>query len=167
MRRPRLHHVPLDRTRRTAGAFLHDFAAWNVWVTLTFRFDVQEPVAQGLVRALFRAVADGSHMWTTIAWGPQADGKIHFHALWEVPRAAMGDRESLDDACVRWRKLWPRQNHVCGLAEVEPFDASGSAASYMAEHPIWEPPWLVCPRPQPCRRRKGCVMQRARYRSEM
>ncbi len=136
-----------------AGAFVHNFALWNWFITLNFRFpDVTESRARGHLRRWLDALAAeaGDHLKVAFAIEGHASGVPHFHALVAFP----------DDAAFvstdRGHGLW-----TVGMARVRVFAPHAGGAWYVVKTGAWDLTY-GCPRDQHrCRRHGGCAFARA------
>lgn len=136
-----------------AGAFVHNFARWNWFVALNFRFDdVKEGRARGLFRRWLDALASeaGTHLKVAFAIEPHLSGAPHVHALIAVPEDAKF--VSID----RGRTLW-----AFGQSWIRDFDEDAGGAWYVTKTANWDLTY-ACPRSaHKCRRHGGCAFARA------
>jgi hypothetical protein len=135
-----------------AGAFVHNFAAWSWFVTLTFQFrDVGEPRARGLLRRWLDALAAdaGAHLKVAFAVEGHRDGSPHIHALVAFPDDAVPVTTSRGDG------LW-----YAGNARVRIFAPHAGGAWYVTKTTVWDLTY-GCPRDaHRCRRQGGCAFAR-------
>jgi hypothetical protein len=140
---------------KATGAFIHNYAKWDWYVTLTFRFAVTQPRAiELLCRWLESLAAEArSHVLGGCALENHGSGLIHIHTL-----------VCFEDACPvttdRGDDLW-----TFGLSHVRVFNPSRGGAWYIAKETIkarerWGQK-LGCPRTHRCRRKGGCARAKA------
>lgn len=134
-----------------AGEWLHTARPWNMWATLTFRYDVSDAVAKRVLKDWLRAIAEttGEHVWFAYGFGPQTRGVAHFHVLLVHPAGATAN--ALHGA----RGLWANTAPATGNIKIDPYDPDRGAAHYQAKHPEWDVN-VACPRSRPRCRRDYC-----------
>jgi hypothetical protein len=135
-----------------AGAFVHNFASWNWFVTLTFRFpDVTESRARGHLRRWLDTLAGeaGDHLKVAFAIEGHVSGAIHVHALVAFPESASFVPTDRGD------DLW-----TAGMARVRVFAPHAGGAWYVTKMGAWDLTY-GCPRDEHrCRRQRGCAFAR-------
>lgn len=131
-----------------AGAFVHNFANWHWFCTLTFKFDdVTEARARGMVREWLDGLARqvGSHVRAAIAIEGHVSGALHIHLLVGFPDGLPIPTLYLGDDLWTW-----------GFTRLRIFDANGGGAWYLVKTGHWGIMY-GCPRRHICRRHNRCV----------
>lgn len=137
---------------RAAGKFINELGTWQLFITLTFRFDISETKAHRLFHLFFKRVAKRfrEHLDVAWCWGPQKNGRIHFHAL---VKTRFDSKRVLRQRNF-WGTRWP------GNCEFEPPRDQEKSSYYLAkrEHLVWEFN-VACPKPPPCKRKnRFCIV---------
>ena len=136
--------------KRATATFLAGFAPWERFVTLTFSRDVCDAAAHLAFRRWARHVACGlyrSHVNIAWAYGPQARGTLHFHAL--VAPAELAAAVTPAELAAAW--------HEGPDVTAAAVTAAAGAADYLTRHPEWNLN-VACDRRPCCRRAHGCVI---------
>ena len=148
-----------ERRIRTAwDDMLARFPHWSLWATLTYRLDLSSRRADRHPKLFARALGRLAerHVIVACAGEPQLLGRPHFHAL-----IGATDGESLDLALPgrAWRRALPS-----GLAgNVKSARPHDGCIPYLTAHP--EPVIEIgCSRPNFCKRKFGCLVDRGRRR---
>lgn len=132
-------------SRQAAGQFIHTFGNWQIFITLTFNQDVSESWAHKRFHEYCRKVAKrfSEHIDIAWCWGPQASGRIHFHALLKTRLDSLRTLSQRDF----WGIKWP------GNIKFDPPRDQEKSSCYLArrEHHVWEIN-VACPKPPPCKR---------------
>jgi hypothetical protein len=135
-----------------AGAFVHNFARWNWFATLNFRFpDVTETRARGLLRRWLDALAAqaGDHLKVAFAIEGHQSGALHVHALVAFPDDAVFVTTDRGD------ELW-----TIGMTRIRIFAEHAGGAWYVTKTAAWDLTY-GCPRNEHrCRRHGGCAFAR-------
>lgn len=116
-------HARLRALRLGCEQFIAD-ARWDLYCTLTFRFEVSEAEAvKEFERRYIQRLqqrSQGPVKYFAVAARNWAEGRVHVHALL---RFAIPLARSASEAA--WK---------AGNAEAKPFDPRGGAGSYIARH---------------------------------
>lgn len=138
-----------------AGAFIHNFAPWHWFVTLTFKFqDVSWSTARGRLRSWLDALARdaGGHLTVAFSIEGHQSGAPHVHALVSFPED--GSRPTTARGDELWRRF--------GAARVRVFSGDAGGAWYVAKKEGGSDLTYGCPRDEHrCRRHGGCAFARA------
>ena len=136
------------------GDWLSTVTDWQVFVCVTFRFQVAEREAHRRFKRFCQMVARNvahEHLYATWGWAPQWREIIHFHVLFG---SASERKVNLSPVEIESQWLW-------GNVKAEVVRNVQAAEHYILGHEYWMIPTVVCPRHAVCRRRHGCSVSPA------
>ena len=129
---------------------------WTMFATLTTKRRVPKDHFKRLLREFLRplAIAEHEHVLYAAVVGRDSNHRVHGHLLLRTTSATVREVE----------QLWHDTHADTGHAKVRLYDAAKGAVYYIADHDGELEVNIACPRPNKCRRKRGCVLAPSPWR---
>lgn len=151
------------RVLQAVTDWVPEFAAWNVFVGLTYREEVSYEACTADLDSLLKHVSRTivrQHVHAFWVLGSQQRGVLHSHILLAVP-------EPLPVAfATALHTAWLGVNRLAGTVDCQPvYDVAGAVNYALHGHDEWFLD-VFCPRKRRCTRKRSCLEARRAGRRE-